>query len=191
MNYKACKTNRCSSPASSSPHSICSQPLRSCLSSWRSKLWQSWTESFHPTSPCLVHISSFLGALCLSLSLFHIGWRCCDIHLKERQRGVFWTHFIFFDLSWIFFFILTLHLLCCPDLPWRFKHPCLLPVWYKEAVVVCEAALILHARASLTVFVQQLSDDIHRLLSCICSLKSKPGEWQGSKTALTVWTDKG
>lgn len=177
MNYKACKTNHCSSPASSSPHSICSQPLRSCLWSWRSKLWQSWMESFHPTSPCFVHISSFLGALCLSWSLFHIGWRCCDIHLKERQHGAFWTCFISLDLSWTFFFILTLHPLCCPDLSWRFKQPCLLPVWYKEAVVVCEAALILHARASLTVFLQQLSDDIHRLLSCICPLKSKPGEW--------------
>lgn len=78
-------------------------------------------------------------------------------------------------------FLITFHSLCCPVLPWRFQQPGLFPVWDEEAVVVSEAALILHARSSLAIFLQQLSNNIHGLLSCIGSLKSEPGKLQSQR----------
>ena len=72
--------------------------------------------------------------------------------------------------------LITFHSLCCPVLPRCFQQPGLRPVWDEEAVVVGEAALILHARSSLAVFLQQLSNDIHGSLGCVGSLECKPGK---------------
>lgn len=71
-------------------------------------------------------------------------------------------------------FFLTFHSLCCPVLPWCFQQPCLLPIWDEETVVVGEATLILHARSTLTIFLQQLGNNIHSFFSCVSSLKPKP-----------------
>lgn len=53
--------------------------------------------------------------------------------------------------------------------------------------MVGEATLILHARSTLSVFLQQLSNNTHRILSCVGSLESKPVKLQGNRFMFCLW----
>ena len=67
----------------------------------------------------------------------------------------------------------TCHSLRRPVLPGGLQHPGLRPVGDEEAVVVREVTVVLHAGASRSVLLQQVSDHLQSFLSGVGSLQSK------------------
>lgn len=130
---------------------------------WRSlvdKLCHGHTDSKHSITDCLPLIS-------------HYDWLTAGWTMKH--------HLIIIYFKWaptlhMLSLLLTGHSLCSPVLAGGFQQPCLRPVWDKEAVVVGEARVVLHARSSLSIFLKQLGNDIHGLLGRISPLKAKPGK---------------